>query len=97
MRFLVIVKAFDTVTAEQDIKRLRQIAGEKAQEIAKSGKLIEGGNFVDARAGFWLLDVDSATELWELLFPVHELCHIETHPIQSWEELGEGFKKLASS
>lgn len=96
MRFLVLIKTFDTVTSEQDKKRLRQIAGEKAQEIAKSGKLIEGGNFVDARAGFWLINVDSATELWELLFPIHDFCHIETHPIQSWEELGEGFKKLAS-
>ena len=96
MRFLVIVKAFDTVTGEQDVKRLRQIAGEKAQELTKSGKLIESGNFVDARGGFWLLDVDSATELWELLFPAHELCHIEMHPIQSWEELGKGFEKFGS-
>ena len=96
MRFLAIIKAFDTVTSEQDLKRLRQMAGEKAQELAKSGKLIEGGNFADARAGFWLLDADSAYELWELLFPAHELCHIETHPIQSWEELREGFKKRAS-
>ena len=96
MRFLVIIKAFDTITSEQDLKRLRQMAGEKEQELAKSGKLIEGGNFVDARAGFWLLDADSATELWELVFPAHELCHIEMHPIQSWEELKKGFKKHAS-
>ena len=93
MRFLAIIKAFETVTSEKDLKRLKQIALDKAQELSKSGKLIESGNFADGRAGFFLLDADSATELWELLFPVHELMHIETHPIQSWEELGEGVKK----
>ena len=96
MRFLVIMKAFDTVTSEQDIKRLRKMAADKAQELPRSGKLIESGNFADARAGFWLLDADSASELWKLLFPAQELCHIEAHPVQSWEELGEGFKKYAS-
>ena len=96
MRFLAITKAFESVTSEEDLKRLKQIILERAQELSKSGKLIESGNFVEARAGFWLLDVDSATELWELLFPAQELGHIEAHPIQSWEELGEGFKKLTS-
>jgi len=96
MRFLVIAKVFDTITSEQEITRVRQIVGEKTQKLTNSGKLIESGNFVDARAGFWLLDVASATELWELLFPLHECFHIETHPIQSWEELREGFEKLGS-
>jgi hypothetical protein len=94
MRILVILKAFDTIISEQEVMRLRQTVGEKMQELTNSSKLIETGNFVDARAGFFLLDVASSTELWELLFPLHDFGHIETHPIQSWEELGEGFKKL---
>lgn len=96
MKILVILEAFDTITSEQDVMRLRQTVGEKMQELTSSGKLIETGNFVDARAGFFLLDVDSSTELFELLFPLHDFGHIETHPIQSWEELGESFKKLGS-
>jgi uncharacterized protein YciI len=96
MRFLVIVRAFDTITSEQEITRLRETVIEKVQELTKSGKLIESGNFVAGRAGFWILDAASSTELWELLFPLQDFGHIETHPIQSWEELGEGFKKLGS-
>lgn len=96
MRFLVIAKVFDTIISEQEAKRAKQIVGEKIQKLTNSGKLIEGGNYVDARAGFWLLDVASASELWELLFPLHECFHIETHPIQSWEELEKGFEKFAS-
>ncbi len=96
MRFLVIAKVFDTIASEQEEKRAKQIVVEKIQKLTNSGKLIEGGNFVDARAGFWLLDVASAPELWELLYPLHKCYHIETHPIQSWEELGKGFEKFGS-
>ena len=42
--------------------------------------------------GWGGLDVDSATELLQLLSPLHDVCHIETHPVMSFEDLGAFFQ-----
>ena len=53
---------------------------------------MSGGAFVDARGGYFVLDVDSVTELFKLLVPLHDVCHIETHPVMSFEDLGAFFQ-----
>lgn len=94
MRFLVTAKAFDTITREDEVLRIRQVFGEKVRQICTSGNMIEGGVFVDARGCFFLLDVDTATKLYELLSPLHDFCKIEIHPIDTFEFLEKLFKKL---
>ena len=97
MRLLVTLKNFENIIDPESIQRLRQIVGKKMQEILGSGKVIESGVFSDARGGFFLLEVDSAVELTRLLFPMHDFCHIETHPVYSFEELGQLFSEAEAA
>ncbi len=92
MRFHVTVVSFDSITGKAEVEALQQTVGQKIQEIQQSGKLVSGGAFVDARGGYFVVDVDSATELLKLLSPLHDVCHIETHPIMSFEDLGAFFQ-----
>ena len=92
MRFHVTVIAFDSIHGEAEVEALRQLVGKKIQEIQQSGKLISGGSFVDARGGYFVVDVDSATELFKLLVPLHDGTHIEAHPVISFESLGAFFQ-----
>ena len=92
MRFHVTVISFDSIHGEAAVQETRQLIGQKIQEIQQSGKLVSGGAFVDARGGYVVLDVDSAIELFKLLVPIHDVAHIETHPVMSFEDLGAFFQ-----
>ena len=92
MRFHVTVLSFDSITSKAEVEALQQTVGQKIQEIQQSGKLVSGGAFVDARGGYFVVDVDSATELFKLLVPMHDVAHIETHPLISFESLGAFFQ-----
>lgn len=97
MRFLVTVEAFDHIKTGPEEMRLREVAGAQLQHIADSGKMVEGGIFADARGGFIVVDVDTAAELQELLGPAFLVnCHVETHPILSFEELAAFFQRHAN-
>lgn len=94
MRFLIKFEAFETVIGDAEVKRLREAAGRQIQQIQNSGKLVEGGMFGDNRGGFLVLDVDKSSDLYELLGgAILDNCYIESHPVLSFEELGEFFKK----
>jgi hypothetical protein len=86
------MKNFESIIRPEDIQRVRETIKDRIQEIQESGKLIESGVFADDRGAFLLLDVESASELTKMLFPIHDMARIETHPIYSFEELGELFK-----
>ena len=92
MRFHVTVMSFEGITGDAEVEALQQLVGQKIQEIQQSGKLISGGSFVEARGGYFVLDIDSATELLKLLTPLHDVTHIETHPVISFESLGTFFQ-----
>ncbi len=92
MRFHVTVISFESIHGEAAVQETRQLVGKKIQEIQRSGKLVSGGAFIDARGGYFVVDVDSATELFKLLVPIHDVCHIETHPLISFESLGAFFQ-----
>lgn len=91
MRLLVTVENFETIIDPEDIQRVRKLVKQKVQEIHGSGNVIESGVLADTRGAFFLLDVDSSAELTRLLFPLHDICRIEVHPVYSFEELGELF------
>jgi len=92
MRFLVTATAFETIVTPEAIRRLREVFVKKVRQISGSGKLVEGGHIVARRSGFFLLDVDSADELMELLLPLHDVCRIEAHVVESFEELGKALE-----
>lgn len=96
MRILATFKVFDTITRYEDIQKLREGIGRQVGQIVESGKLVEGGITGDGRGGFLLLDVSSGAELQSLLGEgLLDTCHVETHPVVSFKELGEFFEKLA--
>ncbi len=94
MRFLVKFEVFETITNDADVKRLREAAGRQIQHVQSSGKFVEGGMFGDKRGGFFVLDLDKSSDLYDLLGgALLDNCRVESHPVLSFEELGEFFKE----
>jgi hypothetical protein len=59
-----------------------------------SGKLVTGGQFVDRRRHFFVIDVATEVELLELLGRnILDSCKVENHPIVSFEDLFAFFKR----
>ncbi len=92
MRILVTFEVFETITGNDDVKRIREAAGKQIQQIQNSSKLVEGGMFGDRRGGFLLFDIDKASDIHELLGALLDNCHIESHPVLSFKELGDFFE-----
>ena len=85
MKFLVITKVFETIHNSSDLKRQEVLVREQIQKIMDSGKLIDGGQFADARGHFFLVDIDKEKELLELLGRgILDACNVESHPIISF-------------
>ena len=85
----------DTITDREQVLHIRQVIGAHLQRIFESGKVRASGVFVGARGGFFVFDVDSADELFEMLVPIVDYVRMETHPLTSVEKLGEFFEKDA--
>ena len=79
----------ETITDREKIMELRQVAAKQLQEVMQSGKVSASGVFADARGAFFVLEVDSADELFDLFAPLIDSLRIETHPLITVEKLGE--------
>ena len=62
---------------------LSEIAGvqnrirDTIQRILKTGKVKESGLLMDYRKGFFLIEADSAEELWKLIVPLYDVAKLE--------------------
>ena len=99
MRFFVRMEVFESISSKEEVAKLRQAFGKHIEDVLMaSGKVEQSGVFADARALFFILNVDSTGELMSLLGgPILDNCRVETHPICSLEELKVLFEKEASS
>ena len=86
----------ETITDREKVMEVRQVGGRHLQQLMESGKVRASGVFADARAGFVVLEVDSAEELSDLLAPVLDYIRIETHPLTTVEKLQEFFERDAT-
>ena len=86
----------ETITDREKVMEVRQVGGRHLQQIMESGKVRASGVFADARGGFFVLEVDSAEELSDLLAPVLDYIRIETHPLTTVEKLQEFFERDAT-
>ena len=86
-----------SITDREQVLHLRQVVGAHIQRLFETGKVRANGVFADARGGFFVLDVDSSDELFEMFFPIVDYIRIETHPLTSVEKLGELFEKDAAA
>ena len=94
MRFLIKFEVFETVIGDDEVKLVREALGRQIQQAQNSGKLVEGGMFGDKRGGFLVVDLDKSPDFYELLGgAILDNCHVESHPVLSFEELGDFFKK----
>ena len=66
-------------------------------QMVESGKVRASGLFAHARAAFFVLDVASSEELFEMLAPLTDFVRIETHPLVSAEKVMEYFERDAAS
>jgi uncharacterized protein YciI len=89
----------ETITDREKVMEVRQVGGKQLQEFMQSGKVRASGIFADARGGFFVLEVDSAEEVFDLFAPVLDYIRIETHPLTTVEKLGEFLERdaMASS
>jgi len=96
MLFHVSAKTRDTVVLDDD-KRVREAVGPHLQRMMQSGKVREAGIFSDTRGGFFLVDIDTPEELFELFGPeVDANFEMEGHPVTSMEKIGEFFQRWAT-
>ncbi len=94
MKFLVTFAVFDTITRNEDVNRIREAVGKQMPHIQNSGKMVDGGMFGDQRGGYFIFDIDKAVDLYDLLGgAILDNCHIESHPLLSFEELGKFFQE----
>ena len=92
MQLYVRLKVLDTLPGDADIK-VRAVVGEQIGKIMQSGKVVFSGIFGDQRGGFFVLNVNEAYELYELLdFAVLVNCEVETHPLLSIDQLMKFFQ-----
>ena len=97
MQVFAKYQAEETITDREKVMEVRQVGGRHLQQIMESGKVRASGVFADARGGFFVLEVDSAEELFDLFAPVLDYIHIETHPLTTVEKLGEFFERDATA
>ena len=96
MKYFVTFKVFDTMTKKDEIMEMRKNIGPQIKKLKESGKMHDGAIFADVRGGYFILDVQSGTEVLDLLGEVIlDHCHVETHPLLSFEELHAFFEKEA--
>ncbi len=96
MLFHVSTKAHDAVFLDDD-KRVREAVGPHLQRVMQSGKVREAGILSGTRGGFFLVDIDSPEELFELFGPeIYANFKLEVHPVTPLDKIGELFQRWAN-
>jgi hypothetical protein len=86
-----------TITDREKVMEVRQVGGRLLQQTLQSGKVRASGVFADARGGFFVLEVDSAEEIFDIFAPGLDYFRIETHPLTTPEKLQEFFERDATA
>jgi len=93
MLFLVIAEARDSIVGDL-VPMLRADVGKAVKRIGESGKLQTGGVCAGRRKLFFLLEMESAAEILELLGgELIDNANVSVDPVLSFEELGKFFAK----
>ncbi len=71
--------------------------GPQIQKIMQSGKVRESGLLSGKRGGFFLVDIDTPEELYELFGPeFYDTCRLDAKAVTSLDRAGELFQRWAS-
>jgi hypothetical protein len=97
MRFHITIEVRDTIVLDDD-KRMREFLGPHFQRMMESGKVQESGLLCGKRANFFIVDVDSPEELFELLGPeIYANFETDVQPVAPLESIGELFQQWAAA
>jgi hypothetical protein len=91
----VIVRLREAIVGEL-VPAAQQAIGAEMQRLLGSGKVADSGVFTDDRAGFLILNADSADELFDLVGGLLDLARLEVHPLTTYERLGAFFEQQAA-
>lgn len=92
MRIHATFEVYESITDKDAIPRLRENAGKMLQNLMASGKVEGAGIFPGIRGGYFVLNVDTAEELLELVGDGAEFFRVTWHPVVSPETLGQFFE-----
>ena len=77
-----------------EIAGVQNRIGDTIQKILKTGKVKESGLLIDDRKGFFLIESDSAEELFKWLAPFYDVAKPDIQPIVSFDVLPKIFEEL---
>jgi len=95
MRYIVIARVREAIVGDT-VAATQEKIGAAFQQLLGSGKVADSGVFVDDRAGFVLVNADSADELFDMLSGLLDVAKLEVHPLMSFEKLGQFFQQQAA-
>lgn len=94
MRFLVLIKAFESMSGPDRDPQIRQTVEPHIPRMMQSGMIVESGFLVDRRGAFLLVEVKEAIDLYRLLGPeVFGSFDVQAFPVASMEEGGAMFEE----
>jgi hypothetical protein len=96
MRYMAIFRVREAIVGDM-VPAVQQAIGAEVQKLLGTGKVTDSGVFVDDRAGFAIMNADSAEELFELTAGLQDVAKLEIHPLIGFERLGQFFQEQAAS
>lgn len=96
MRFMAIFRVREAIVGEM-VPAVQQSIGAEVQKLLGTGKVTDSGVFVDDRAGFAIMNVGSAEELFELISGPLDVAKLKVHALIAFDRLGQFFQEQAAS
>ena len=97
MLFHVTFEVYEHIVLPEARTMRNEWLGPQMQQIMESGKVRESGLLSSKRGGFFLVDIDTPEELYELFGPeFYDTCRVDAQPVTSTEKAGEMFQRWGS-
>ena len=93
MRFHVTFTVRESVSLSE-IAGVQNRIGDTIQKILKTGKVKESGILIDDRKLFFVIEADSAEELFRWFAPLYDVAKPDIVPIVSFDLLPKVFEEL---
>jgi hypothetical protein len=97
MLFHVTFEVYEHIVLPEARTMRNEWIGPQMQKIMESGKVRESGLLSSKRGGFFLVEIDTPEELYELFGPeFYDTCRVDAQPVTSTEKAGEMFQRWGS-
>ena len=93
MRFHVTLTLRESVSLSE-IAGVQNRVGDTIQKIMKTGKVTDSGVLIDDRKVFFVIEADTAEDLFRWFAPVYDVAKPDIEPVVSLELLPKIFEEL---